>query len=343
MAVIPAAGTVPWRRRQGQLEVALVHRPKYDDWSWAKGKLDPGEEWPVAAVRETHEETALEVRLGRPLPAAAYTVLDRDRRARDQGGPLLGRRGHRRRRPARQRDRRGALARRGRGPRPARLRPRPRPAARRRPRRQRRRARPPGRSRWSATPRRSPRSQWTDPDDQLRPLDRRGGTRASAIAPLLAAYGVRRLVELPVGALRRHARARMPRRWASGCASGTALPRRATARTRRAPSGHLQPAPRPARRPAVLCSHGPVLPDLLDHLAALVDRPTERRRPPTPPSCLDEAAETGWARARCSSPPGRHRRSRPGWWPSSGTSPDRRAPAGAAGCRRGGGCLLTVS
>ena len=64
----PAAGTLPWRRRRGQLQVALVHRPKYDDWSWAKGKLDPGEEWPAAAARETHEETALEVRLGRPLP-----------------------------------------------------------------------------------------------------------------------------------------------------------------------------------------------------------------------------------------------------------------------------------
>ena len=76
MAVIPAAGTLPWRRRRGTLEVALVHRPKYDDWAWAKGKLDPDESWPTAAARETHEETALEVRLGRPLPSAAYTVLD---------------------------------------------------------------------------------------------------------------------------------------------------------------------------------------------------------------------------------------------------------------------------
>ena len=75
-SVIPAAGTLPWRRRQGRLEVALVHRPKYDDWSWAKGKLDSGEEWPVAAERETEEETAVPVRLGRPLPAASYTVLD---------------------------------------------------------------------------------------------------------------------------------------------------------------------------------------------------------------------------------------------------------------------------
>lgn len=75
---IPAAGTVPWRRHDGALQVALVHRPKYDDWSWTKGKLDPAEEWPVAAVRETLEETGLRVRLGAPLPETAYRVLGRD-------------------------------------------------------------------------------------------------------------------------------------------------------------------------------------------------------------------------------------------------------------------------
>ncbi|HQV84172.1 MAG TPA: NUDIX domain-containing protein, partial [Ornithinibacter sp.] len=75
---IPAAGTLPWRLRDGELEVALVHRPRYDDWSWAKGKLDPGEDWAVAAVRETVEETGLVVRLGPPLPEARYTLLGRD-------------------------------------------------------------------------------------------------------------------------------------------------------------------------------------------------------------------------------------------------------------------------
>ena len=74
---IPAAGTLPWRATDGSLEVALVHRPRYDDWSWAKGKLDPGEEWPVAAGRETEEETGLVVRLGPPLPESRYVVLDR--------------------------------------------------------------------------------------------------------------------------------------------------------------------------------------------------------------------------------------------------------------------------
>ncbi|MGV1007145.1 MAG: NUDIX hydrolase [Dermatophilaceae bacterium] len=75
---IAAAGTVPWRRVEGALQVALVHRPKYDDWSWSKGKLDPDEQWPVAAVRETLEETGLRVRLGWPLPQIRYQVLDRD-------------------------------------------------------------------------------------------------------------------------------------------------------------------------------------------------------------------------------------------------------------------------
>src|SRR5664280_1079435 len=75
--VIHAAGTVPWRRRDGILQVALVHRPKYDDWSWPKGKADPGELLPVTAVRETFEETGLRVCLGRPLSPTAYTVLDK--------------------------------------------------------------------------------------------------------------------------------------------------------------------------------------------------------------------------------------------------------------------------
>jgi 8-oxo-dGTP diphosphatase len=52
--------------------VLLVHRPAYDDWSFPKGKLDDGEASPVAAVREVGEETGVHVRLGVPLTSQAY-------------------------------------------------------------------------------------------------------------------------------------------------------------------------------------------------------------------------------------------------------------------------------
>jgi 8-oxo-dGTP diphosphatase len=52
--------------------VLLVHRPRYDDWSFPKGKLDRRELAPVAAVREVGEETGLRVRLGVPLGSQSY-------------------------------------------------------------------------------------------------------------------------------------------------------------------------------------------------------------------------------------------------------------------------------
>jgi 8-oxo-dGTP pyrophosphatase MutT (NUDIX family)/phosphohistidine phosphatase SixA len=54
--------------------VLLVHRPKYDDWSFPKGKLDPGERAASAAVREVLEETGVRVRLGPPLASQRYPV-----------------------------------------------------------------------------------------------------------------------------------------------------------------------------------------------------------------------------------------------------------------------------
>ena len=68
-----ASGVVPWRRRtDGEIEVLLVHRPRYDDWSMPKGKLDPGETEEECAVREMHEETGVIGELGEPLPTAMY-------------------------------------------------------------------------------------------------------------------------------------------------------------------------------------------------------------------------------------------------------------------------------
>ncbi|MFP5345449.1 MAG: NUDIX hydrolase [Actinomycetes bacterium] len=73
---VRAAGALCWRKVDGELLVLLVHRPKYDDWSWPKGKLDPGEEEAIAAVREVAEETGLAVQLGVSLPRARYRLSD---------------------------------------------------------------------------------------------------------------------------------------------------------------------------------------------------------------------------------------------------------------------------
>lgn len=74
-ANIPAAGAVLWRHgAAGGIEIALVHRPKYNDWSLPKGKLDPGETPVITAVREVAEETGLNARLGRYLGHVTYPI-----------------------------------------------------------------------------------------------------------------------------------------------------------------------------------------------------------------------------------------------------------------------------
>ena len=61
-----AAGGVVWRRtNSAKVEVLLVHRPKYDDWTLPKGKLEPGESFKEAAVREVEEETGIRCGLER--------------------------------------------------------------------------------------------------------------------------------------------------------------------------------------------------------------------------------------------------------------------------------------
>ena len=57
----------------GATEVLVVHRPRYDDWSLPKGKLDDGETHEAAALREVAEETGLVCALGEELPAHRYT------------------------------------------------------------------------------------------------------------------------------------------------------------------------------------------------------------------------------------------------------------------------------
>jgi 8-oxo-dGTP diphosphatase len=79
-AEVLAAGGVVVRDDGGQPRVAVIHRPKYRDWSLPKGKLEPGEGFKQAALREVEEETGLRGRLGPELSSARY--LDRKGRSK---------------------------------------------------------------------------------------------------------------------------------------------------------------------------------------------------------------------------------------------------------------------
>ncbi|MFH9723267.1 NUDIX hydrolase [Streptomyces sp. NPDC017254] len=73
---ILAAGCVLWRPALSGhgIEIALVHRPKYDDWSHPKGKRKRGEPAEACALREVQEETGRRCALGPRLPTVHYTV-----------------------------------------------------------------------------------------------------------------------------------------------------------------------------------------------------------------------------------------------------------------------------
>jgi 8-oxo-(d)GTP phosphatase len=89
---IHAAGAVLWRRGADGVEVALVHRPRYDDWSLPKGKRMDREHVLITAVREVWEETGVRAVLGRRLASTSYVVDGRPKRvdywaARHAGPP----------------------------------------------------------------------------------------------------------------------------------------------------------------------------------------------------------------------------------------------------------------
>jgi len=261
-SIVPAAGTLPWRHRDGRLEVALVHRPKYDDWSWAKGKLDPGEHPSVAAARETFEETGLVVRLGTPLPPSEYPILDATGAPATKAvhywasvvtggaGKLLHeidevawldvRAANVRLDYARDREQLLALVR---AERAGEL------------------------DTWPLTlvrhAKATPRSKWKS-DDRLRPLDAVGRAQSAGVAAVLGAYGVSRVVSS--SSVR-----------CSSTVEPYAVSRGVKLRTRDGLSeeGFAESPAHAARElgrllargePAALCSHGPVLPSLLETL-----------------------------------------------------------------------------
>ncbi len=265
---IPAAGSLPWRLVDGALEVAIVHRPRYDDWSWAKGKLEPGEDWAVAAVRETEEETGLVVRLGPPLPEARYTLLGRDGTPDDKvvrywSARVTGGHGHLLNEIdevvwlpvpeahacldyARDRDQLLALVR---------LQQTDRLDT------------------WPLVVVRHAhavsRGAWSGADDTRRPLDDPGRARAVALSPVLGAFGVTRVVTSPS---ERCLRTVEPYAVSAGVRLRTrdglseegfgAVPEKAHRHL-----AHLLEL----GEPALLCTHGPVIPPLLDDLAARLD------------------------------------------------------------------------
>lgn len=83
-ALILAAGAVLWRPSPvtDGVELALVHRPRYDDWSFPKGKLHQGESAAEAALREVKEETGLDCVLGTALPTRRYVAHGRPKEVR---------------------------------------------------------------------------------------------------------------------------------------------------------------------------------------------------------------------------------------------------------------------
>ena len=76
-APVVAAGALVWRLHGEKLEVLMIHRPRYNDWSWPKGKQDAGESLVETAIREVGEEVTLRITLGVPLAVTNYMVSGR--------------------------------------------------------------------------------------------------------------------------------------------------------------------------------------------------------------------------------------------------------------------------
>jgi 8-oxo-(d)GTP phosphatase len=90
--IVLAAGGVLWRpgHRESAPDVAVIHRPRYDDWSLPKGKVDPGETEPVTAVREVFEETGHHVQLGRRVASVSYPIDQRTKKVQYWSARSLG-------------------------------------------------------------------------------------------------------------------------------------------------------------------------------------------------------------------------------------------------------------
>lgn len=253
---IVAAGAVVARKGR----VLLVHRPKYGDWSFPKGKQERGEHIVATCVREVEEETGVRVRLGRPLQSFEYTVAAGRKLVHYWCARAVGDADVSSYSPNAEIDGVAWVP--------------VEEAA----------------SRLSYThdralleqhlafPKRTwplvvlrhgaacPRDEWTD-DDRLRPLASEGKAQAAALPAVLEAYGVSRLVSSPskrcTQTLRRMRLPieREPALSEEGCSSSAV--------------GDLLHEALANRSATVLCTHRPVLPEILDRLGVTLDEPLD--------------------------------------------------------------------
>ena len=275
-----AAGALVWREKGGDLQVLLVHRPRYNDWSFPKGKLESGESLCACAVREVAEETGAQVRLEQPLETIRYRLGDGTRkevrywaaRELDRGSPALAARG---RIPRASRSEIDGV--RWMGVKEA---------------RKRldhaidrdllgslvdlweddkldtwtlvlvRHARAVKRSVWNR-----PKKRTAEQDEATRPLTGdHGRARARALAPILAAYGVGRAISSP---WRRCCDTMAPYCRAAGLnlELEPAITEHAHAKAPKATRKVVEKALRRREGPVALCTHRPVLPAVMDVVA----------------------------------------------------------------------------
>lgn len=249
--MIEAAGGVLWRHSPtGEVEIALVHRPRYDDWSIPKGKLRPGESPLAAGLREIREETGFLAVPGRPLGELRYLKDGEPKRVRYWS--MEAREGEFR--PTDEVDQLRWLT----ADTAAGLLPEDRDAG--------------VLAEFTAdTPSTRPcvvvrhasagkRGAWAGPDDE-RPLDPRGTVQANALGPLIAAYEPTRLVSSGV---RRCVQTVAPLAAILGF-EVTVEPLFSEAGFEAAPGEAVRRLVELAREPAplVICSQGDAMPDLI--------------------------------------------------------------------------------